>query len=229
MGIDGLDLLDGAAREQVLRDRDCDFVADLEAGLDQPVLALLNRPARRVLDRDDPVVRIAALDLGHHVGVSRSRDVLGGAPKALQAGLVAECGARTQEGNPRRAGNISRGGQDLAVDRTQVVRPHPTVGKLLGAPEDFGLTGRRKGDRGLAACFPHEAASIARNVGTLDEELDNLPVEIVQPPSEGVEAARMFRALRHVTDDSGPAGRAASLTRSRIGSVERIPRSARQA
>jgi hypothetical protein len=61
--VDGLDLFDRASREQAVRDENRHFVAHLQLGLDEAVLALADRAGRGVLDRDDAEVGRPAFDL----------------------------------------------------------------------------------------------------------------------------------------------------------------------
>lgn len=165
-------------------------------------MAFADGPRGGVLDRDDPEVGTAALDLVDDGGIGRDRHVLRGRAEALERRLMTIGRLWPEERDAERPLKITRCRQDLAVNRAKVLGPERAGAQAREPVEKLRLS-RRRVHRSPVTRL--DLTDLRRHARAATEELDDLLVERVHLAPElleGVAAVSIFRHATNIADRS---------------------------
>ena len=142
--VDPLDLAPLAPAEQAVVDPQPDLGPDLQARQPDEHLERVGDPAvGRILQRDDPELDVAAVDLLEDRGDRADRDVLDGLAELGDRGEVAVAVLRPEAGDPQRPLQRPRAAHQLAEDQPERLRRAAGLGSRPGPGDHLVLAGRR--------------------------------------------------------------------------------------
>ncbi len=144
-------------------------------------------PDRRVFDRHESHVGVAAGDLVENIDDARDKNVLDRGAEFLHARQVRVAAQRSQEGHPLRPFQGKAAGHELPVDGFQTGigqrAADGSVGLAHAVEDDFLAVGRVDGSPGLVL----DSAHLDDDAGPGVEQFDDLVVEFVDLSAEGFE------------------------------------------
>jgi hypothetical protein len=175
--VDAADFLLLAVGEQVVMNGQPNFGDDLQLRqTHEHVEGIRDPPVRRILQRHDAEIGMAAVDLFKNRGDAADLDEFNRSAEAFDGGQVAEAILRPQIGDLQHLLQGPRAAHDLAEDgpdRAGIQRPLVGLKDIL---ENFFLSGRRKD---LAAVVVLDLADLRRHRGALVDKFQDLKIQFI--------------------------------------------------